>query len=331
MIISRPPPFFRKTYQDQNWMRNDIPTQIKSNNSWTMIIGQRNLFLVGFSPFSKGWAVINSKHVVDFEFHWFPWPFQKKTAMIFSSSGNPGWPAFRRSKIWTKNHSSCDVDSWHPFFTNWGILFSPTLGICPNQPKFPTQRWRIFLWGFHNRRCVVKKRQNLLWDFPFWNSSWTVLFFLHSYISSKKTSSKRCCLDLSTTSPICKTKPREVSLSWKSVAIHDFIWLPSHSLHGLGMFPCDSHDWNGSMFDHKKNEVKTMVSWHKILAQNATGWQITGVFFWKVQKNDASFDNFPMVFSPANSMSQQGIRFESSAFFFCCTLGVEDSLYNWRG
>lgn len=163
-----------------------------------------------------------------------------------------------------------------------------------------------------------------------------VFFSLVYFI--KKTSSKRCCFDLSTTSPIFKTKPKKVSLFWKTMVIHDFIWFPSLSLHGLGMFPCNSHDWNGSMFDHKKNEVKTMVSWHKILAQNATGWQITGVFFLKVQKNDVSFDNFPMgFFSSKFHVTARSLGPCASSvlnlplFFFCCTLGVEDSLYNWRG
>ena len=110
MIISRPPPFFRKTYQDQNWMRNDIPTQIKSNNSWTMIIGQRNLFLVGFSPFSKGWAVINSKHVVDFEFHWFPWPFQKKNSYDFFLIRESRMTCF--SKVQNLDQKSLQLRCW---------------------------------------------------------------------------------------------------------------------------------------------------------------------------------------------------------------------------
>ena len=36
-----------------------------------------------------------------------------------------------------------------------------------------------------------------------------------------------------------------------------------------------------------------MVSWHKILAQNATGWQITGVFFLKGSEKRCKLWQFP--------------------------------------
>lgn len=160
--------FVKHTKTKTEW--DMIPPQklrATSPEKWSLASG--TFSFLGFSPFSKGWAVKESKHVVDFEFHCSLLVFSQSQLWIISSSGNPGNPAF--SKV-------PNLDQKTPAAM---LTLSRT---------FPTQSWRIFCGGFHNHRFVVKNTVESLRCF-FWKrleslrSSLSGTRQLHE-ISSKK-------------------------------------------------------------------------------------------------------------------------------------------------